>query len=208
MRPKRSASASVFSCRSRFAAWLAVPIAVGLACSIAGAAEAPKKDAGAPPPKIGVVDIDKILEALQSWQDTESRLRREQAEAEKELAEQKKEVDRIQAELAYFKPGSGDYEQRRAQLVERQQELARRGDLVHRRLADRSQAVLEAARNEVREAVREYAAANGFDVVVDAQAVLYVTGGADISLEVAREMNKRYKELRQTEKPQSDEGNK
>ena len=42
-------------------------------------------------------------------------------------------------------------------------------------------------------AVTAYAATNEFDLVVDVRAVLYAVDGLDISLKVAREMNKRYK---------------
>ncbi len=152
----------------------------------------------APPPspaaRIGVVDVDRLLEALQGWQDTQARLSEEEKTGRKSLEELEKEVNRVRAELAYFKPGSRDHEERMAQLALRQQQLARQTDQIYRQMDQRSKAALEAARAQIAVAVREYAAANAFDVVVDARAALYVAGGSDITLEVARVMNKRYKD--------------
>ena len=200
MRPKCSASASVSCSRSEPPAlWLIALAVVGLAITASGA-ERPPGNAAASPPKIGVVDIDKMLDVLQGWKDVQLRLREEDAAAQKTLADLEKEVNRIRAELAYFKPGSRDHEERKTQLAARQQELARQSDLLSRRLTERSQAALDAVRSQIIEAVREYAAANGFDVVVDGRAALYVAGGSDISLEVAREMNKRYKDGRKNGK--------
>jgi len=147
--------------------------------------------------KVGVVDIDKMLGVLVSWQDTQTRLQARQAEIEKSLGELKKEIDRVQAELGYFKEGSRDYEQRKQQLAARQQEFLQKRNDAYGDLSRQEQAAGSAIREEIGRAVREYAVAQRLDVVVDVRAVLYVADASDISLAVAREMNKRYKEMKE-----------
>jgi len=152
----------------------------------------PPARAAEPEARIGVVDVEKVREKLLSWQAAQARLEAEARKADKALQKQRKDLDRVRAELEYFKPGSRDHEKRKAEVVARRQELARLSGRLRRALDEQARAALEAANAEIRRAVRGYAIANKFDVVVDARAVFYAAGASDISLKVAREMNKRY----------------
>ncbi len=194
---KRSASVWAFSCRSPRGVVLTATAILLLWHPLAKAAE--------PKARIGVVDTGKVLEKLLSWQDTQTRLEAEEKKAEKLVDEQKKELERVRAELEYFKPGSRDHEKRKAEVVARGQKLARLSERLRRALDERTRAALEAAHAEIRKAVQGYAIANKFDVVVDARAVFYVAGGAGISLKVAREMNKRYNDWKAKNKSEAPE---
>lgn len=180
MRQKRSRSAS---------AWFFGSVALFAASAVSAgeAAEAPSV------PRIGVVNTEKVLENLLSWQAAQAELRAREKAAEEELNSQKKEIDRIRAELDYFKPESRDHEKRVAELAERQAKLQRNAGRLREELADASRRAAEAAAAQIREAVKDFAIANKFDIVVDARAVFYAASGADISLEIARAMNKQYK---------------
>jgi len=144
-------------------------------------------------PRIGVVNTEKVLENLLSWQAAQAELRAREKTAEEELNSQKKEIDRIRAELDYFKPGSKDHEKRVAELAERQAKLQRHAGRVREELADASRRALESTAAQLRETVKEFALANRFDIIVDARAVFFASGGTDVSLEIARAMNKQYK---------------
>ena len=199
MTPKRLPSVSASCCPSFIAVLLAV-LAAGAAFAGRAATGAEDKT------RIGIVDIPKMLDMLDCWQDAQSELREQEAAAEKALAAKKAEIDRIEAELRYFKPGSRDHDERQAEVSARRRELAAAAERLRANLDERFRAALDAIQQQVRDAVRKYAITNGYDLVVDARAVLYGGQGHDISLKVAREMNKRYNELREKEKPQPDEG--
>jgi Skp family chaperone for outer membrane proteins len=190
MKPKRSASVSALSCRS-------LPIllltALLLWCPTAGAAEGRTR--------IGVISVDTVLEHLKSWQDTQTQLKARTKEAQARLAKLKKESDRLRAELDYFKPDSRDHQVRQAQLAAKQQEHARLGRQLRQTIANQAREAHESARRQIAAAVKTYAIANGFDVVVDARVVFYVAGGADISLKVALAMNKSYKGMAPKKSP-------
>lgn len=198
MKPRCSLSASASCCRKLIPAIVAACVALFFCASAATAAERAAK--------IGIVDVHKVLGKLQSWRDAEARLAALGAEAEKKLEKQAKEMGRIEAELRYFKPGSKDHEKREAELAERSGKLARSREQLRRGLAERSRAAFEAHRKAITEAVADYADIHGFDLVVDARSVIYAAAGRDISLKVALEMNKRYKDRRAKEKagPQED----
>ncbi len=197
MKPKHSLSASAFSCR-RLCPIFSVAVAVILSAFPAAA--------GQNTVKIGIVDLSKVVENLHSWRDTKTSLSAQDEKAEKLLAEQKKELQRIQDELDYFKPGSTGHQKRRSELAARRRELAELSSRLRQSLVDLAEGSLEDARKNVEKAVRDYAAANDFDVVVDARAVLYVAGGRDISLKVAQEMNNRYKEVQAKDKSERPKG--
>ncbi|MFH1731541.1 MAG: OmpH family outer membrane protein [Planctomycetota bacterium] len=186
MNPRCSLSASASCCRKLIPAIAAACAALFFFPSAATAAGRTVK--------IGIVDVHKVLERLQSWREAEARLAALGAEAEKKLEEQAKEIDRIEAELRYFKPGSKDHEKRKAELTERAGKLARSREQLRRALAEQSQAAFEAHRKAITEAVADYADVHGLDLVADARSVIYAAAGRDISLKVALEMNKRYKD--------------
>lgn len=192
MKPRCSLSASVSCCRKLIPAIVAACAAFFFFPAAITAAERAVN--------IGVVDVHKVLAKLESWRDAEARLAALGAEAEKKLEEQAKEMNRIEAELGYFKPGSKDREKREAELAERSGKLARSREQLDRGLAERSRAAFEAHRKAITEAAADYADIHGFDLVVDARAVIYAAAGRDISLKVALEMNKRYKDRTAKEK--------
>jgi Skp family chaperone for outer membrane proteins len=185
MTPKPSASASASSSISRAARALAAAalLAAGADAAAAG--------------KVGVVDPAAVRRKLVSWQAVQARLRAREAEADGRLERQRAEVERLRKELDYFKPGSDDHAQRTAKLAAARAELAALTARLRSELARDERRAREAADKAVREAVRRYALAHGFDVVVDARAALYVGAAADLSSEVARAMNKRYKQTQE-----------
>jgi len=190
MTQRRLPSVSASFCIRRRAAVLA---AVLLAPAVAAGAQ--------PAPRIGVVDPQKVVEKLLRWQDARERLHDQAKQAEKLIADQTKECDRLRGELDYFKPGSRDHEERKARLAAAQATRAKLRARLERDLARASRTAAESMRRDIADAVKAYALAHGFDVVVDARAVFYVSGGADISFEVAREMNKRYNKKQAEKEP-------
>jgi Skp family chaperone for outer membrane proteins len=143
--------------------------------------------------RIAVVKPAAVLDALLEWRRERADLEEKEKSARQTIAAAAKEIERIRAELEYFKVGSRGHEKRKAELAARREKLTRLRRRLSDELAARSRAALDRIQAAIRKAVRAYAVANGFDIVVDARAVVYVTDATDISLEVARQMNKRYK---------------
>jgi Skp family chaperone for outer membrane proteins len=185
MKPRYSPSASAFFCR-RLPALITAACAAALLCpSPAAAAERQTR--------IGVVDTRKVLDSLLSWGDTLEQLEAAEAKMSEVLKKEEKDIRRMEAELRYFKPDSEEYDKRKAEVGRRLGRLRQRADDLSRGMAGRSAAAAKLAHREIAKAVANYAAVHGFELVVDARAVLYVGDGRDIGQEVAREMNKRYK---------------
>lgn len=112
----------------------------------------------------------------------------------KEIVEKEaKDIRRIEAELRYLKPTSDEYAKRKAEAAARLRQLDQLGTKLARDIARQSSVAAKLARAEIARAVADYAVIHGIDLVVDARAVLYAVDGLDISIKVARAMNKRYK---------------
>jgi len=185
MRPKRSPSASAFPCNSPLLLITALCIALALCTSPATAAERSTK--------VGVVDTGKVLEQLLSWQDTHKQLAAAEAKMKEMVEKETKDIRRVEAELRYLKPDSDDYAKRKAAVIARLRQLDQRRAQAARDIARQSNTATAQIRSAIAKAVAGYAAANEFDLVVDARAVLYAVDGLDISQKVALMMNKRYK---------------
>jgi len=156
-------------------------------------------------PKIAVIDVEKTLSELQSWQEFNALMSAEAKLAEQKLMQMKKEVDRLEAELAYFKPDSSDYQERRAVVQERMKDLSRAGERAYRAIEEKGNAAVRAELARIQEHVRKFAAAEGYDLILDSRAAIYIAGGRDISFDIAREMNKLYKETDKKDSGQSTE---
>jgi len=147
-------------------------------------------------PRFAVVNVEQVLDRLLSWREVVGRLDAREAEIRTALAGREKEVDRLRAELRYFHPGSRDHERRRAEVAALEQNLAAEHRRLYTDLAEDRKRAAAATRAAVVEAARAHALAHGFDFVLDARAVLYVADAHDVSLEVAFDLNERYKEAR------------
>jgi Skp family chaperone for outer membrane proteins len=168
-----------------------VPFFAGLALLAALSSAVQAAD---PPPRIAVVDAAVVLRKLVSWQRAQERLDAERAAAEKKLADAKKELDRLRAELDYFRADSPEHERRRAKLAAAQQRWLALRDRLRAKLAESARKIRAAAEKEIRAGIAAYAKERGLALVLDARTAFFVADGRDISLRVARDMNKRYKE--------------
>jgi Skp family chaperone for outer membrane proteins len=185
MRQKRSPSASAFPSHRLPLVIAALCTALALCPSLAAAAERNTK--------VGVVDTRKVLERLLSWQDTLKQVAVAEAKLKEIVQKEMKDIRRIEAELRYLKPDSDDYAKRKTAVTARLRRLDQRRAELAGNIARQSSTAAAQVRSAIAKAVADYAAANGFDLVVDARAVLYAVDGLDISQKVALEMNKRYK---------------
>jgi Skp family chaperone for outer membrane proteins len=149
--------------------------------------------AAQPPPRIVVVDPDAVLARLMSWQRTQEKLKADREAAEKKLAAAKQELDRRRAELDYFRPGSQGHERRRARLVEEQQKWLALRDRLRSQLAEAARSAREEAEKLVRSGIAAFAKKHGHRLILDARAAFFVADGLDVSVGVARDMNRRYK---------------
>ena len=192
MRRKHSPSASASLCRK-------LPLFITALCAAMMLCPSPATAAGRVA-KVGVVDTRKVLERLLSWQDTLKQFAAAEAKMKEMVEKEAKDIRRIEAELRYLKPDSDEYARRKAEAAARLRRLEQRRAEAARDIARQSDAAATRARSAIAKAVADYAAVSGFDLVVDARAVLYAVDGLDISLKVAREMNKRYKGKKVAEK--------
>ena len=185
MRRKHSPSASAFPCHRLPLLISALCAALVLCPSSATAAERVTK--------VGVVDTRRVLDRLQSWQDTLKQLAAARAKVKEKAEKEAEDIRRVEAELRYLKPDSDEHAKRKTEVAARLRRLDQHRAEAAQDIARQSSAAATQARSAIAKAVADYAAIHAFDLVVDARAVLYAVDGLDISVKVALEMNKRYK---------------
>jgi len=152
-------------------------------------------------PRIGTVDIEKVLGLLDSRRDALETLEKRSRESEQTLDKLRQEIERTSRELEFFREDSSEYAARRDKIAALQQQFAQTADRLRANLEEAAEENLRTTLAQIYEAVRKFAAAEGYDFVVDARAVIYAAGGRDISLDIAQKMNKQYKEM-QNELPE------
>lgn len=186
-------SASVLASRS-----LKLTVAFLLIATLSLPARAAEKEL-----RIATVDIEKILSQLDSRQEAMAKFERDQRAAEQAMEKMRAEIENTAKELEFFREGSPEYNERAQKIAAMQQQFNRQADRFRTQLQETARAELQNSLKQVYDFVKTYAATEGYDLVVDSRAVIYAAGGKDISVDIARTMNKQYKDMlpKRDEKP-------
>lgn len=145
--------------------------------------------------KIGVVNLQEALNSVDEGKNAKTQLKNEFESKQKVISEREEEIRKLQAD--FQKQQSVMSEEQRGQ---RQEEIARKAqDLqstyltLQKELQDRERDVTRGIFEKMSAIVREIATADGFSMIVDAQAVMYAEPAVDVTNELVRKYNARHK---------------
>ncbi len=178
--------------RVRQMRWPVLAMAVvGLLLSAAGVARAGQ----AATLKIGVVDIQGVLEQSQRGQAAKQKLAQERTGRQKELEGKQQEVQKLQADFEKQSPVLSDAAKR-----EKSEAIQRKAREVQRMFEDASRdfekKVREAEMDVTREifsVIQEYGKDQGFSVILERSTVVYVAGAVDLTSEIVKRFDTKTK---------------
>ncbi|HTX52217.1 MAG TPA: OmpH family outer membrane protein [Candidatus Baltobacteraceae bacterium] len=138
--------------------------------------------------KIGVVDIQGVLEQSQRGQATKQKLNQERAGRQKELEGKQQEIQKLQADFEKQAPVLSDTAKR-----EKSEAIQRKAREVQRLFEDASRdfekRVREAEMDVTREifaVIQEYGKDQGYSVVLERSTVVYVSSAVDLTAEIVK----------------------
>src|SRR5215208_2931517 len=149
--------------------------------------------------KIGYVDVQRAVSEVDEGKAAVAKLRQE---FEPKLAKQQ---ETIQAKQDEFNKALADFEKQKGVLSEaaakeRQEDLARRyrelrtADVaLQQEMEERRRGVMQGILDRMELVIGDVAEANGFAVVLERQAVLHAPQASDLTTEVIRKYNTRFK---------------
>ncbi len=145
--------------------------------------------------KVGYVDLQRALNEVEEGKAAKASLKKEFDQKQKALDDRKSEFDRLRT----------DFEKQAAVMSEearrtKQGELERKGQelqgffvQMQKELSDREREVTRGIYDKMHGIVREIAEAEGLSLVVTAEALVYAAPSLDITNELVRKYNARFK---------------
>ncbi len=178
---------------------LLTAIIVGL-CAIgfiAGPALAAKKGSF----RVGVIDPQTVIEKSKAGSRALAGLKEHAQARETVMKNDQKELEKLQNELNAASSSLGDEEKKRRQELfgQKFQEWQKRGQEFQAELGQKQKELVQEYMKKIEEATSIVAKRHGFDVVIDKgsentlKIVLYHRDGLDLTNEVIKEFNKRFK---------------
>ncbi len=162
----------------------AILIALGMICSFSSVCFAQDL-------KIGYVDVLKIFSDYKKTKKYDKELEKKGEAAKKKLEAKLEIVNGLKSKLSVVKEDEKDKEE--ANLVKEAKEydqLLRKADFDIRKERDeKMREILE----DIDKIIKDYSEKNGFDLVVDERAVLYGAKGMDITDEILKIANKKFR---------------
>ncbi len=138
--------------------------------------------------KVGVVDIQGVLEQSQRGQATKQKLNQERTGRQKELEGKQAEIQKLQADFEKQAPVLSDTAKR-----EKSEAIQRKAREVQRMFEDASRdfekRVREAEMDVTREifaVIQEYGKDQGYSVILERSTVVYVSGAVDLTAEIVK----------------------
>lgn len=162
--------------------WLVV---VGVAAGIVGS-----RPAAAQELKVGYIQVEKLVGNYQRTKASEAELEKQGKQKEAELQARVNELKKLRESLELLNDQSKEAKGR--ELEQKSDELQRFRTNTGRDLARERQQILGEILKDVRQAVDEYAKANGFSLVMRDDALLYALPAIDITDPVLKALNGRY----------------
>ncbi len=145
--------------------------------------------------KVGVVDIQGVLEQSQRGQAAKQKLAQERTGRQKELEGKQQEVQKLQADFEKQAPVLSDAAKR-----EKSEAIQRKAREVQRLFEDASRdfekRVREAEMDVTREifsVIQEYGKDQGYSVILERSTVVYVAGAVDLTAEIVKRFDAKSK---------------
>lgn len=145
------------------------------------------------------IDSSKLLEEYQAAKDVESKYKAKSEQMGKELDV---ELSKFRADVAYFEKNAQSKgmqwaQQTGAALQEREQRLAYTQQAMMQQLQSESGEEMDSLVKEIKDFIKEHGKAKGYDYILStadgASTVLYSKDGQDITDEIVKLLNDKYK---------------
>jgi len=151
--------------------------------------------------RVGVIDPQAVIEKSKSGSRALAGLKEHAQARETVMKNDQKELEKLQEELQASKDNLSAEEQKRKQenFSQRFQEWQKRGQEFQGELGQKQKELVQEYMKKIQEATSIVAKRHGFDVVIDKgsentlKIVLYHRDGLDLTNEVVKEFNKRFK---------------
>jgi outer membrane protein len=141
--------------------------------------------------KIGYVDIFKVFNEYEKTKDYDKMLEEKKEKEEKKLDKKKEEIEKLQDKLALLKKEEQDKQRVAiAQAVKEYRQLER--EILTDLKKERDEKMKEII-DDINKVIKEYAKKEGFDLIINENAILYGEEVMDITSEILRIVNQRYK---------------
>jgi len=151
--------------------------------------------------RVGVIDPQAVIEKSKAGSRALAGLKEHAQARETVMKNDQKELEKLQEELSAASSTLGDDEKKRRQerFAQKFQEWQKRGQEFQAELGQKQKELVQEYMKKIEEATSVVAKRHGFDVVVDKgsentlKIVLYHRDGLDLTNEVIKEFNKRFK---------------
>jgi outer membrane protein len=151
--------------------------------------------------RVGVIDPQAVIEKSKAGSRALAGLKEHAQARETVMKNDQKELEKLQEELQASKDKLSAEEQKRKQerFSQRFQEWQKRGQEFQAELGQKQKELVQEYMKKIQEATSIVAKRHGFDVVIDKgsestlKIVLYHRDGLDLTNEVVKEFNKRFK---------------
>ncbi|MCB0443962.1 MAG: OmpH family outer membrane protein [Flavobacterium sp.] len=160
--------------------------------------------------KTAYVDTSKLLEEYTEAKDIEEKYKSKGEEMGKQL---EAEVVRFRSEAAAFQKNAQTYgpqwaQQKGAELQQKEQELSYAQQAILRQLQDESGKEMDSLVKDVKKFIKDYGKEKGYNYIYgtgDAATVLYAKDEYDITNEVIKLLNEKYKSSSSDDKKEKEE---
>ena len=163
-----------------------------LAISVIGALTCPPPLAPCPTVaaegmKVGYVNLAKVFDGYQRTKTSDATLEKEGKQKEAELEGRMNELKKLRQNLELLNDEAREAKTR--EVEEKTEELQRFRSSTARNLQRERDTIAKDILQEIQDALEEYAKANGFSVILDAQALLYGQTALDVTNDVLTLLN-------------------
>ena len=141
--------------------------------------------------KIGYVDIFRVFNDYEKTKDYDKNLEKRKGDAEKKLEKKKETIEKLQGKLSLLKEDEKAKEEEKLNKELKEYRDLERGAFadIRKERDDKMKDIVE----DIDVIVKDYAKKNGFDLVVNSNAVLYGAKAMDVTDEILNISNKKYK---------------
>ena len=141
--------------------------------------------------KIGYVDIFRVFNDYEKTKDYDKNLEKRKGDAEKKLEKKKETIEKLQGKLSLLKEDERAKEEEKLNKEVKEYRDLERGAFadIRKERDDKMKDIVE----DIDVIVKDYAKKNGFDLVVNSNAVLYGAKAMDVTDEILNISNKKYK---------------
>lgn len=151
--------------------------------------------------RVGVIDPQAVIEKSKAGSRALAGLKEHAQARENVMKNDQKELEKLQEELSSASSSLGDEEKKRRQdrFSQKFKDWQKRGQEFQSELAQKQRELVEEYMQKIESATKIVAKRHGFDIVIDKgskstlKIVLYHRDGLDLTNEVIKEFNKRFK---------------